>query len=290
MKVFSWNDIINPDEHVKAFFCDGTAITIGGFDGPHSGHDSLFEWVINQKKLKSNIKTGVVTFSRPPKLTDVVSFPTQSKQIGIIEEDAENTYYGEISTLKLKLDFIALKRFDFAIVIDFSDDFSKMKGKDFLSILKEVCSMQFLAAGSDFRCGFNLDTGVAELAVFTKQHGIVFSIIDDVLYKGKRISSSSIRQCVLSGDLCNAAGQLGHKYTVDCSNINWYASKTCSGTIEVARVAFVQIMPLKGVYKICVECGNTVLNTVLYADFDSLRLEVPPEYLSQSIKKIIFNS
>ena len=89
-------------------------------------------------------------------------------------------------------------------MIDFSEDFSKIKGRDFLDKLRKFCSMQFLAAGSDFRLGHNSDTGVAELSDYATQNGLELKVLDDVKLFGQRVSSSLIRKAVQEGDFALA--------------------------------------------------------------------------------------
>ena len=43
----------------------GTALTIGGFDGPHRGHQALFDTVLSETN-KHSLASGVVTFTRSP--------------------------------------------------------------------------------------------------------------------------------------------------------------------------------------------------------------------------------
>ena len=60
MKVFDWNDIQN----VKSdFFEKGSALTIGSFDGPHKGHESLFVSVLNAA-TERNLISGIITFKQ----------------------------------------------------------------------------------------------------------------------------------------------------------------------------------------------------------------------------------
>mgnify|MGYP003317981641 CR=1 FL=1 len=72
MKIFYWEEIFNlflcsVDEiknSTDSFFLAGTAISVGCFDGPHSGHKFLFSSVLKYAK-DNHLKSGLVTFLRP---------------------------------------------------------------------------------------------------------------------------------------------------------------------------------------------------------------------------------
>ena len=114
MKVFDWNDIQN----VKSdFFEKGSALTIGSFDGPHKGHESLFVSVLNAATEK-NLISGIITFKQAlPGLKHPVN------------------YAGDIATLQQRLFQYENKGFDFVVVIDFNESFSHISGRDFFEIL-----------------------------------------------------------------------------------------------------------------------------------------------------------
>ena len=64
--VYSWDDIVSnkfPSEDAifKSGF-QGTALSVGGFDGVHLGHQELLKKVLERK----NLLPGVVTFSNLP--------------------------------------------------------------------------------------------------------------------------------------------------------------------------------------------------------------------------------
>lgn len=283
MKIFFWNEIMaaykGENSEVRTFFKEGSALTIGGFDGPHAGHLKLFDAVLlyaaeKERFYGCRLKKGVVTFSKPP---HSICSP--------------NLFSGEISTLALKTDLFALKGFDFVIVIDFSSDFSRMKGNDFLSILKDCCSMQFAAAGCDFRCGYQLDTGVAELSAFARQNDFQFQVIDDVTYHGTRISSSLIRTCVQTGRLHEAEMLLGRPYTVDLRNVTGLIRNDVHCLLQIANGDVLQVLPPNGTYQVkASSAGARTCDTVLHVDSSLLRLEIPPEWSSTGIETIEFKS
>ena len=144
MTVLSWQQLTaGGNENI---FKGGTALTVGCFDGPHSGHDVLFDAVFRAAGEK-NLLPGIVTFSRP---LPVLKHP--------------DDYAGDIATLRQRLSGYERRGFAFCVVIDFSDDFSKISGNDFLAVLKDFCGMKFLAEGPDFHCGHNGSFGMKQIS------------------------------------------------------------------------------------------------------------------------------
>ena len=255
MKVFSWNDVVRgaesraaaslglvSDSNCAAASFGPSAVTVGGFDGMHLGHQALFDAVFEWKKKRAgaevlglqNVLTGAVTFTRSPGAFKSKDYP------------------GDLMTKKMKLEFLEKRGFDFCVMIDFSQDFSKIGGRNFLDQLRKFCSAQFLAAGSDFRCGHNLDTGVAELSDYSTRNGLELKVLDDVTLDGKRVSSSLIRGAVQDGDFAFARRLLGCPYRLDCSSLEWRTSSSDSSLSLIANGNTTQVLPKAGRHPVSV--------------------------------------
>ncbi len=249
MKIFSWDDIYPVADSAADFFSPGTALTVGGFDGPHRGHNVLFDAVLS----RTGLVPGVVTFARSPRAVRASAYP------------------GDVSTLELRLRKFREKGFAFAVVIDFSGEFGKLSGRTFLNILRFSCNMRFLAVGNDFRCGYRLDTGVREIEEFARIHGIGLSVADSFLVDGERVSSSTIREAVASGDFARAERLLGSPFLLDVRALRWKFSgasgnppfpdgagavgpgqKTPQPCLTAGKNVLTQILPPEGEYRVSV--------------------------------------
>lgn len=271
IKVFSWDDVINPASELKNLTKSGSTLSIGGFDGPHIGHRELFNRVFDFKKSNPDVKTGIVTFNFPPKAS---KNPTD--------------FIGELSSINLKLEYFEEIGFDFIVLIDFSCDFSKIKGRDFLTFLKNSCSMQFLVAGSDFRCGYKLDTDVNRISEFASQNGVSFNVVADCLFEDFRISSTIIRKFVQNGELEKASKLLGRPYALDLENALYNVNEE-TGQLQIANSSVTQVLPPVGKYQIKVTLADTsTFFSVMYVESNLLSLEIPLEQKFQKLKKIEF--
>lgn len=198
MKQYSWDEVLSGlcnRQECLSLNNLGTALTIGAFDGPHRGHNMLFNEVLKQERMKK----GVITFTRPPK--------NHTKQ---------SAFSGDVSTLALKSALFEKKGFDFVIVIDFSRNFGRMNGRVFLDFLYSLCAMRFLAVGSDFRCGYKADTGIDEIRSYAHERDISLCVLEPFFLPGEKekVSSSHIRALISSGDFVYAKRLLGYPVTL----------------------------------------------------------------------------
>jgi len=257
MKILRW-DLLDSDESralldVVCAGKKGTALTIGGFDGPHRGHEALFNAVLENAE-RSCLAPGIVTFSRSP---------------GVVTKGER--YPGDVSTLNLRLTRFQSMGFAFVLLIDFSGDFGKMSGGVFFDILAKTVRMRYVAVGPDFRCGYRLDTGIEEVSILSRQKGFRFDSIRQVEHDGLRISSSSVRKAVQTADFALAERLLGHPFLLDFTDIGWIVS---GKFLESPSSAFTQILPRRGRYSVALSTvrGKEVSAVVVIEDL-SVRIE-----------------
>ncbi len=240
MKIIRW-DLLDTPETLSLItaICGGhkgTALTIGGFDGPHAGHESLFDAVFEAAE-KQNLATGIVTFTRSP---------------GVNKKPFQ--YPGDVSTLNLRLGYFAEKGFDFVLLIDFSGEFGKMIGGVFFDILVKTVLMRYVAVGPDFRCGHRLDTGTAEISALSHKEGFRFDSIQQVELDGLRISSSAVRKAIQSADFAHAERLLGHPFLLDFNISDWKISE--NNSLEIPVSFFTQILPRCGEYSVVLSVSS----------------------------------
>jgi riboflavin kinase / FMN adenylyltransferase len=189
MTILTWEELGSGSYHKKPI-----AAAIGVFDGLHIGHRELVGRVLGREGLSS----AVVTFEDNPKR--ILS---------------PSTFHGELSTLDQRLALIQSMGVDLCVLIDFSGDFSKLPGRRFLSILSEGGELRYLAVGSNFRCGYRLDTDSAAIREFCVERSIEVELLSAVQWAGHPVSSSRIRKAVREGRLQDAECMLGRPYEID---------------------------------------------------------------------------
>ncbi|MDR0387559.1 MAG: FAD synthetase family protein [Treponema sp.] len=177
----------------------GTAVTVGVFDGIHRGHRALIERIAGKRPL---LVPMVVTFRQNPKAA--------LKKPG---------WTGDILSLNRKLAFFENLGVEAVILIDFSLNFSRITGREFIDLLIRRGNPKFIAVGAGFRCGYQMDTDTAQIRAFVKKAGISVEVVDPVLEGPHPVSSSRIRSAIAEGDLDRAARLLGRNVEIDCTGM-----------------------------------------------------------------------
>ena len=249
MKIIYWDDLIKEEN----LYPQGSALSVGGFDGPHRGHERILSAVLAAAHHKG-IPAGIITFFRSPR----------SVKDG-------STYSGDVSTLDMRLQKFAEQGFSFTVLIDFSADFAKMKGAVFFDILIKTICIKYLAVGSDFTCGYRHDTGVEDLQRLARERGFCFDSIEQ-LYSARqeRISSSAIRQAVEQADFTLAKDLLGYPFFLDVAK---KAQRIENGVCAIEKSDVTQILPQSGRYAACAYLQTGAVIPVLVMVTDTL-LEV----------------
>jgi riboflavin kinase/FMN adenylyltransferase len=172
-------------------------MTVGVFDGVHRGHVELIRKIVSRGPCPT-----VVTFRENPK-----KFLSPRR------------YEGDIFSLEQKLaafeDLGAVR----VILIDFSQEFSKINGWEFIDSLESRGGLVFLAIGANFRCGYRHETGAELIRQKNERKGIPTEIVPPVLWENGPVSSSRIRAAILGGDMEAAGALLGRKFELDLSGL-----------------------------------------------------------------------
>ena len=237
MKLFTWNDILsilNGDSNADFLGGAKTGISVGSFDGLHKGHRKLLGELLTGGRARG-LACGVLTFSRP---------------LPGIKHSSD--YMGDLTTLDQRLKLFEELGLDFAIIVDFDDSFASMMGADFLNILLNVCNMELLAEGIDFRCGFKGATDAQAIRYWAEQNGVETIFVDAVYFREgtdeeERISSSYIRKMLSRGFFTTAKELLERPYELDIAAIRRAASEKSP-----------QLLPPDGLYRTENEKGELV--------------------------------
>jgi len=203
LQVIEWPSLL--DDSSPAF---SSAMTIGVFDGVHLGHQALIERIV----------------SRGPNPT-VLTFRENPKKVLWQAKGAETTdsYKGDLYSLKQKTEIFDSLGVKFLVLIDFSEEFSKLRGREFLDLLEKKGRMAFLAVGNNFRCGFAQDTDADLARQINESKGIPTELVPPVYLQGtaldEPVSSSLIRKAVFAGNLKLASELLGRNFSLDLSDL-----------------------------------------------------------------------
>lgn len=183
--------------------CSAAAVTIGVFDGVHTGHAELLH-AITAYADTHNCCSVVFTFRHTPKLF------TRSAQ------------HRNIQTLEQRLEKIGEAGVQAVVLIDFTPKFSKMSGESFWESVMNQLPLAYAAIGDDFRMGRDGGLDAEGIRMFFQQQtpspDVV--IVPAILVQGQRVSSSRLRHTVKAGDLEGFAVLAGREYEIPVQELS----------------------------------------------------------------------
>lgn len=186
--------ITNPDNFISESPC---AVAIGKFDGVHLGHRELLYELIRQRK--NGLKAAVLTFNPSPEAFFA----------------SDGAVYQELTTMSEKRAVLERMGIDLLMEFPMNKQTAAMPPEVFVrEILKKRLNARFIAAGEDLSFG---DRGAGNFELLNRlagELGYETRMIEKVRYHGDEISSTRIRSMLLSGEMEDVTGCLGHPYTI----------------------------------------------------------------------------
>ena len=179
---------------------EGTAVTIGFFDGVHLGHRVVIGEV---RRLAAELGTrsAVITFDRHP--------------AAVVRPDSAPSL---LTDLDQRLELLAATGVDYAVLVRFDEARSGESAEDFVrGELVDCLATRAVVVGADFHFGHGRTGDVALLERMGAEHGFEVDGIELVASGAKRarsVSSTSIRSALAAGDLEDANRMLGRAHEV----------------------------------------------------------------------------
>jgi riboflavin kinase/FMN adenylyltransferase len=187
-------------EGIDALPRDGraSAVTIGFFDGVHLGHRAVFARTV-EAAAERGARSVAVTFDRHPR---EVLTPGSEPRL--------------LTTTERKAELIAESGIDDLVVLDFTPEFSGWPAEAFVDrVLVEGLSAAHIAVGGNFTFGHRALGNVALLRALGPAHGFTVEEVPLLRIGPRVVSSSSVREALVEGDLDWPARALGRPYAVD---------------------------------------------------------------------------
>ncbi|AZZ50462.1 bifunctional riboflavin kinase/FAD synthetase [Rathayibacter rathayi] len=175
-----------------------SAVTIGKFDGVHSGHRAVIG-TLHERARERALAAVVVTFDRNP--LSVIA-PEKCPPVLVGNEQ--------------KLELLAGTGVDATLLLTFDEEFRALSPEEFVrQVLVDALGARVVLVGSDFRFGARGAGDVGLLRVLGRRYGFEVELIDDVRPEdGRRVSSTWIRELLAEGDVEHASRLLGHEPVV----------------------------------------------------------------------------
>jgi riboflavin kinase/FMN adenylyltransferase len=174
-----------------------TAMTVGNFDGVHTGHRKILEDVA-QRAHQSHWIPAVLTFDPHP--------------AKILRPDAAPP---QIETLAQKLEGFSRFGIEAALVLPFSIELAQLKPREFVEeILVATMGAKAVLVGESFRFGHRQQGDARLLEQLGETLGFEVDVIAPVGDGNSVVSSSAIRAAVRAGQMENARHMLGRPFAL----------------------------------------------------------------------------
>lgn len=207
-----------------------SAVALGLFDGVHLGHQAVLDAVVSCAKAQGLVPCAFTFASDSLSVKQGVPLTylyTDCQKRRLLQEcGVERVYCPPFSAL------------------------CSLDGEEFCRrVLVELFHAREVFCGGDFRFGAKAAWDTAALCRFGSVMGFQVHLVEPVLCGGKKISSTAIRQCVLKGDMSQAARLLGKPYHISGTVAH---GKALGRTRQVPTINIPfkkgQLVPRHGVY------------------------------------------
>jgi riboflavin kinase/FMN adenylyltransferase len=175
-----------------------TVLTLGVFDGLHLGHQLIMRTVVDRARAIGAVPT-VITFDPHPR---ALLHPESAPPL--------------LQTFDQKIEALGVLGIEQTIVIRFDKTFSEIRAEDFLrTVIAERLHAKEVYLGCGFAFGHDREGNVDLLRAVSHSLGFFADEVPELRLRGRRISSSRIRELLQAGRVNTARRMLGRPYGVE---------------------------------------------------------------------------
>jgi riboflavin kinase / FMN adenylyltransferase len=223
--------------------------TLGIFDGVHRGHMALLERLVSRaNELKG--ESVVITFSPHPRI--------------VLEQNKSDLTF--LTTMEEKKILLEKANIDHLIVVKFDHQFSRIPACDFIKdVLVEKIGTRNLIIGYNHHFGRRGEGDFNTIKQCSEALGFQVEQVQGFQTAEGAISSSLIREALLTGRLDEANSWLGYSYTVSGTVVEGRRIGRTIGfpTANINPDSPYKLIPYFGVYAVEVKVENKVFPGML---------------------------
>jgi riboflavin kinase/FMN adenylyltransferase len=175
-----------------------TVLTLGVFDGLHLGHQLIMKTIVERARATGAVPT-VITFDPHPR---ALLHPESAPPL--------------LQTFDQKIEALGVLGIEQTIVIHFDQNFAQIRAEDFLrSVIADRLHAQEVYLGCGFAFGHGREGNIELLRTVSQSLGFFADEVPELRLRGRRVSSSRIRELMQQGRVNLARRMLGRPYGVE---------------------------------------------------------------------------
>lgn len=208
-----------------------SALTIGNFDGVHTGHRQILRRV-REIAAQHHWKASVLTFDphparvvAPERVPRLMTTPEQ--RAALMREEGIRQ----------------------VLILPFTAEVARLTAEEFVEqILVNKLGVRAVVVGENFRFGNKKAGDTHLLKALGERFGFLTEVVPAVSCRGTRISSSGLRQLVEAGDVARAGRFLGRPFALEGEVVAGHGvgSRKTVPTLNLAPRS--ELLPKVGVY------------------------------------------
>ncbi|MDD5578635.1 MAG: bifunctional riboflavin kinase/FAD synthetase [Methylobacter sp.] len=266
---------------------NGCVLTIGNFDGLHLGHRAVIKKLVERG---TSLALPVVIMIFEPQPLEYFLGENAPSRLMCLREKA-------VQFSKLPIDYL--------LIVRFNKYFSNFDAEQFIDdVLIKKLNVKHLVIGDDFHFGKARRGNFAMLKEKGEIYGFKVEDTGSYYIDGLRISSTLIRDALLSGDLAKAERLLGYCYSIcgrvahgdkrgrtigyPTANIEMFRKNTPVDGVFAVTMTGIDGMEIKGVANVgtrpTIDGGSKVILETHLFDFDK---EIYGRYVEVNFKQKI---
>ncbi|MEO9146255.1 MAG: bifunctional riboflavin kinase/FAD synthetase [Ginsengibacter sp.] len=224
------------------------AITIGTFDGVHSGHLQI----IHQLKKEASLNNGesvIISFYPHPRM--------------VLNPHKKQPPIKLLNTLSEKIELLSKQEIDHLVIVPFTQEFSNQSAEEYIEgFLVTNFHPKTIITGYDHRFGKNRTGDYKLLEKYQDKFNYTVKEIPAQVLDNITISSTKIRQALTEGDIRTANECLGYNYFFEGKIID--GNKLGKGlgypTANISIPDPHKLIPAYGVYAVTADLGEVSRN------------------------------
>jgi riboflavin kinase/FMN adenylyltransferase len=216
-----------------------SVVTMGNFDGIHLGHQTLIHNAVEESR-KLGYPSIVLTFEPHPLK---ILVPDRAPRLILAYQD--------------KVEFLQSLGVDIVIAQYFDRPFASIEADDFvIRLLVEHLKVRKLWVGRDLRFGRDRKGGINDLLRLAPTLGFEVGVVEPILLRGSRISSSRIRQLIEEGRVDEARPMLGRCHFVSGRVVAGHRRGRDLGFPTANISSHTEVLPSNGIYATLFEMND----------------------------------